>query len=144
MEDYVLVWGLLICNLILSLSSQEAQTSIIARSSLLTHDSAWRAAGALCHTLEEIGLGQERCRISSVGLSGCAHVTVLKGKASAQAGHFRGTMVMNEGNYRLWERALEAMNHWTLSRSAVISWQVFFCKIKPINAFLVIFGDSKA
>lgn len=40
---------------------------------------------------------EERFLISTVGLSGHAHVMVTKGK-SVEAGHFVGSTVMNEGN----------------------------------------------
>lgn len=43
-----------------------------------------------------------------------------EGKSSVTAGHFGGLMVMNEGNYRIWESILsyESLNHLVLLLSA--------------------------
>lgn len=96
--------GLLICSLILSLSSQETQ--MVTRSSLVViHYSAQKASGALCvKCWRRQGWVRRRLYQHCWALGLCPRHS-SEGKASVWAGHFRG-QVMNEGNYRLRESVL--------------------------------------
>lgn len=96
--------GLLICSLILSRSSPEAQTSIVTRSSLLIHD---RASGALCvKRWRRQGWVRRDAVSAQWGTQAVPLSEFWRGRLHSRLG-ISGDQVMNEGNYRLWESVLQ-------------------------------------